>query len=196
MCLSVNTMFMIVVDGGAAGCAAATSIARGCMVLLLGAYLKYSSEHSDTFDKLQTGLIRYFQTHKAELMKLKDRLNNPESIRGASSSSSEASSAVDNSEHSGVELSMSKSSQHSQNDDMEDNDEDTDTLLSTSGASNRKSGTAAGLSRLYQTKRDVLLFLSLGIPGGLVLIVELWTFDIATIAVSQIGEEQRHVQAY
>lgn len=173
-------MFMVVIDGGATGCAVSTSISRGCMVLLLGAYLKFSTEHMESFEETQAGFRIFFQKHKHEMMTLLNKINNNDSVP-AKIEEDVLPDASSSSDSSGIELADAISS-HS---DIED-DEDTDTLLNSSGPRRRRDATS--VSTLYRTKKNVLLFLSLGVPGGLVLIVELWTFDIATIIVSQIGE--------
>jgi hypothetical protein len=185
---------MMIFDGAAAGCAVSTSITRACMVVLLGLYMKYSSEHSETFEALQAGFFRYIHKHKKELMLLKDKINhNDESLTTGHSSTSGNGSGHDNdlsdssinSESNGVEMTDANSS-HSEAEHNEDND-DTDTLLA-SNRPQRDNARSGSFPSLFQTKKNTLLFLSLGIPGGLVLIVELWTFDIATILVSQIGK--------
>jgi hypothetical protein len=181
---------MVVFDGAAAGCAVSTSITRGVMLVLLVVYMTFSSQHSEAFAELKSGLIQYIHKHKNELLRLKEKINNNESTNG-STSSRKTPAALDssiNSESNGLEMTDANSTHGEVGDDQdEDEDEDdTDTLLSSNNNSRQRSN-AGRFSNLYQTKKKILLFLSLGIPGGLVLIVELWTFDIATIIVSQIG---------
>ena len=183
---------MVVFDGAAAGCAVSTSITRGCMVVLLAVYMRFSSDHSETFYALKTGFFQYLHKHKTELLVFREKLNNNERIHHDNNDTSHSRSpddAMSNTSHgNGVEMTdTGNSSHHSDNEEEVEEHADTDTLLSTHH-------TATGSSHnrfpsLFETKRKTLLFLSLGIPGGLVLIVELWTFDIATIIVSQIGKQ-------
>lgn len=177
---------MMVVDGAAAGCAVSTSITRACMLVLLILYMRFSGEHTESFNALKAGFVKYFYKHKKELLVLTEKINNNESIQYDSGSSDGHRGELEM-----IEAGSDSAHSHDENDD----EDDTDTLLSSnrdmSRSQTRSGDDSSGNGRfpsLFQTKRDVMLFLSLGIPGGLVLIVELWTFDIATVVVSQIGK--------
>ena len=173
---SVNYLFIFAIDGGSTGCAISTSISRGCMVVVLGFYMKSTTEYSEMFDEAKDGFIRYYERHKSEIIILNEKIGNNEKIGGEIIPSRREESGS-----SDLEMTDSNSTH---NNDIDDN-EDTDTLLESNRPRDKRSAT--GFTNLYQTKKNALLYISLGLPGGLVLIVELWTFDIATIIVSQIG---------
>lgn len=168
---------MVVLDGSATGCALSTSVTRGLMVLLLGGYMRYSQEGAASFAQCAAGLTKFIHMHFKELRTLRDQIYRGESGRIFTERG--------NSDSEGVELAAGGGTRDGEADDG--NGEDTDLLLS-AGTPMRDHGDSSSFPSLTKTKKDVLLFLSLGVPGGLVLVVELWTFDIATVLVSQIGE--------
>ena len=178
LCFSGNYLFMVVIEGGAAGCAISSSLAKVGVAASLILYMKYSNRNE--LEVLLLGLRERFKAHKHEI-------SSGFALSGESKYQEVETTSSDNeeSEHDGLEMTTPSSK-------TEEGNEDTDELLPSSDNARLGTTMSGKPPSLHQTKNDIFIFLSLGIPGALVLVVELWTFDIATVIVSQIGNFKSH----